>query len=135
VETRIRYGSTDATGRIFFPKYFEFFDDAILEFFRNKGICFDYLGHVHINDGAATEALVVGECYCRFTNEVFFDDVLEVRPEIEQVGEKKITFRVTCYNKTQGKTCAEGGLTFVCVNTEEKKATKIPKRMLTNLIS
>lgn len=135
MEIRIRYGSTDATGRIFFPKYLEFFDDAILEFFRSKGIFFDGLGHIRIGDYTAAEAFVVGECHCRFTDEALFDDVLEFRPEIKELGEKKISFQVTCYNKTKGRTCAEGGMTFICVNPEEKKAAEIPERILTNLIS
>ncbi len=133
MEARIRYGSTDSTGRIFFPNYFEFFDDATLEFFREKGIFFDSLGHIILNNEMAEEILVVGECGCRFLGETFFDDILEVKPEIKELTEKKIIFRITCYNRTQGKICADGNITFICINAQIKKSVKIPHEIMTRL--
>jgi len=133
MEVRIRYGSTDCTGRIFFPKYLEFFDDATLEFFRERGIGSDYLGHILLNNKRIEEILVVGECQCRFLSETFFDDLLEVKPEIKEVTEKKIIFRVTCYNRTQGKICAEGNITFIFVNPQIKKSVKIPHEIIKRL--
>jgi len=133
MEVRIRYGSTDCTGRIFFPKYFEFFDDATLEFFRERGIGFDSLGRILLNNKMIEEILVVGECQCRFLSETFFDDLIEVKPEIKELTEKKIMFRVTCYNKTQGMTCAEGNITFICINAQIKKSVKIPHEIVKRL--
>jgi len=133
MEVRIRYGSTDCTGRIFFPKYLEFFDDATLEFFRERDIGFDYLGRVLLNNKRIEEILVVGECQCRFLSETFFDDLLEVKPEIKEVTEKKIIFCVTCYNRTQGKICAEGNITFICVNPQIKKSVRIPHEIIKRL--
>ena len=79
------------------------------------------------------ETLVVGECDCRFLNETFFDDILEVKPEIKELTEKKIIFRVTCYNRTQGKFCADGNITFICVHAQIKKSVKIPHEIATRL--
>jgi len=124
---------TDCTGRIFFPKYFEFFDDATLEFFREKGIIFDFLGRIILDEEMVKETLVVGECSCRFLSETLFDDILEVKPEIKTLTEKKIIFRITCYNKTQGKICADGNITFICVNAQIKKSAKIPHEMVARL--
>ena len=40
LEHRVRYRDTDSTGRIFFSRYLEFFDDATIEFFRSVGLVF-----------------------------------------------------------------------------------------------
>jgi YbgC/YbaW family acyl-CoA thioester hydrolase len=133
MEVRIRFGGTDCTGRIFFPKYFELFDDATFEFFREKGIFFDSLGHILLNDEITEEILVIGECGCRFLSPTFFDDILEVKPEIKELTGKKIIFNVTCYNKTQGKICAEGNITFIYFNAQIKKTAKIPDEIAKRL--
>lgn len=108
MEVRIRYGSTDCTGRIFFPKYFEFFDDATLEFFRERGIGSDSLGRILLNNKTIEEILVVGECQCRFLSETFFDDILDVKLEIERLTEKKLCFVLLAIIKLKGKFVQRG---------------------------
>jgi acyl-CoA thioesterase FadM len=97
-----------------------------LEFFREKGIMSDSLGHIIVNNEMAEEILVVGECGCRFLSETFFDDILEVKPEIKELTEKRIIFRITCYNRTQGKICADGNITFICIDAQIKKSVRLP---------
>ncbi len=133
MEVRIRYSNTDCTGRIFFPKYFEYFDDATIEFFREKGIVFDSFGKFILDNKIADELLAVGECSCRFLSEAFFDDIVEIKLEIKELSEKKIIFHVVCFNKTEKNICAEGYIIFICISQKTKKTTKIPYEILKRL--
>lgn len=135
MQLRIRYKETDSTGRIFFTRYLEFFDDATTEYFRERKITFDGLGTMMLDNDVKDEVLVVGDCYCRFLSETFFDDVLEVVPEIEQLGEKKIVFHITCYNKTRGNICAEGSMSYICFDKINKSSAFIPHDMKARLES
>jgi YbgC/YbaW family acyl-CoA thioester hydrolase len=133
VEFRIRLRHTDCTSRIFFSRYLEFFDDSILEFFRGKGVVLTTTGHTILDSMTRDETFVVGGCSCRFINETFYDDLLEVNPKIEEFLEKTLVFQTTFYNKTRGNVAASGTMTFVYINASTKKAIPIPQDLLVRL--
>lgn len=135
IEVRIRFRDTDCTGRIFFSKYFEYFDDAVLEFFREKGVNCTSFGEFIIDDtlNNKEKGLVIGDSYCRFLDVVLFDDILDVTTEIETLSEKKIVFKFSCYNKTRGNVCAQGHMTLIYINLKTKKSTPLPQGFLSKL--
>jgi YbgC/YbaW family acyl-CoA thioester hydrolase len=133
METRVRYRDTDSTGRIFFSRYFEFFDDSIIEFFRERGMKCDSSGNVIADNIRNNGTFVVGECHCRFLAQTSFDDLLEIVPEIETSGGKKIVFHITCYNKTKGYVSAKGSMTYFYFDPETKRAIPVPDNVITRL--
>ena len=135
MKIRIRYRDTDSTGRIFFASYLEFFDDAISEFFRDRGITFDTLGSVNFDNEKKDEIFVVGDCYCRFFHETFYDDILELVLEIKEMREKKVEFEGTFYNKTRSNTCAKGNMSLICLDTDTNESTPIPQDLAVRLKS
>ncbi|RLG20988.1 hypothetical protein DRN74_03965 [Candidatus Micrarchaeota archaeon] len=134
MEVRVRYRDTDSTGRIFFSRYLEFFDDAVIEFFRGKGIIFDGAGHLFL-DGQQKEAtFVVGECQCRFLDETFFDDLLEVITELKELSERKVILGFTCYNKTKGRICVQGSMILVCFDPVSRRSARVPDEVRERLL-
>ena len=133
MEVRVRYRDTDSTGRIFFSRYLEFFDDAISEFFREKGVIFSTSGSVTLDNHAKDEIFVVGDCYCRFLHESFYDDILEATLEIEEFREKKVKFLGTFHNKTRGNICARGNMSLICLQADTHETTPIPADILARL--
>jgi acyl-CoA thioester hydrolase len=133
MDVRIRYRDTDCTGRIFFSRYFEYFDDAVVEFLREKGVASTSLGGFVLEDSRKGEAPVIGDAHCRFMEETFFDDMLEVRTQVDTVGEKKIVFRFTCYNKTRERVCAQGYMTLIYIDLETRTSAPLPESLLQKL--
>lgn len=129
----MRYRDTDSTGRIFFSRYFEFFDDAIIEFFREREMICDSSGNVIADNKRNDGIFVVGECYCRFLAETSFDDLLEIMPEVETSGGKKIVFNITCYNKTKGYISAKGNMTYFYFDPRIKRAIPVPYNLIVRL--
>ncbi len=134
LEHRVRYRDTDSTGRIFFSRYLEFFDDATIEFFRSIGVIFSPEGEMYVDGDKKSETFVVGSCESRFLGESFFDDVLEVKVSIGELGEKKLKLCFECVNVTKGYTCAKGSMTFVCFNPLERKSARIPDPLMKKLM-
>ncbi len=135
LEHRVRYRDTDSTGRIFFSRYLEFFDDATIEFFRSIGVIFGPEGKMYVDGKEKSETFVVGSCESRFLGESFFDDVLEVKASVGELGEKKLKLCFECVNTTRGYTCAVGSMTFVCFNPSERKSARIPDSLMEKLSS
>jgi YbgC/YbaW family acyl-CoA thioester hydrolase len=135
MEVRVRFRDTDSTGRIFFSKYLEFFDDSIIEFFRERNVTVDLLGHVIFDNKKSKGVFVIGECYCRFLSETSFDDLLEVSTEVREIKKrsKKIVFHTICYNKTKAMVSAEGNITFIYINPKTKRAIPIPQKTIMKL--
>ena len=134
-EIKIRFRDTDSTGRIFFSRYLEFFGDTTIEFFRERGIIFDPAGCLLLNGLKRDEIFVVAECHCTFLEETLFDDVVEISPELKEVGEKKMVLQFTCSNKSKGSMSAKGYMTFVCYNTKTCKSVRIPEEVRLRLDS
>jgi acyl-CoA thioester hydrolase len=76
---RVRYNECDAQGRVFNANYFVYFDIVLTELWRAALGSYDAL----TNDGLD---LVVAETGARFRAPARFDDELEIRLEIERLG-------------------------------------------------
>lgn len=133
MQIKIRYRDTDSTGRIFFTRYLEFFDDAAIEFFRERGITFDAKGSFFLDGQMRNETLIVGECYCRFLAETFYDDLLEIITKVRELSEKKVVLEFVCHNRTRKAICSQGYMTFICFDTKTKKSTRIPQEVRAKL--
>src|SRR5580692_2197572 len=76
---RVRYNECDAQGHVFNANYFVYFDVILTELWREALGSYDAL----TNDGLD---LVVAETGARFRAPARFDDELEIRLEIERLG-------------------------------------------------
>jgi acyl-CoA thioester hydrolase len=76
---RVRYNECDAQGRVFNANYFVYFDILLTELWRDALGSYDAL----TDDGLD---LVVAETGARFQAPARFDDELDIRLEIERLG-------------------------------------------------
>ncbi|KPV63370.1 MAG: acyl-CoA thioesterase YbgC [Candidatus Bathyarchaeota archaeon BA1] len=128
-EFRVRFGDTDCTGRVYFPVYVRWIDDAITELLRGRGVSYDASGGLIIDDVKLDEIFVLGEYRCRIKKPSRLDDVIVVDIKMKEVRNKVVVFKGNLFNRITGDELASGQITYICVD-KSGKSTEIPKRLL-----
>jgi acyl-CoA thioester hydrolase len=119
-ESRVRFGDTDASGRIFYVSLFHHFDTAETEFMRSIGA-----GYREIQDEHVSFPRVHVEC--DYTSALRFDDVMKIAVAVERIGGASFTlgFDVT----VEGRHAARGKMTIVAMSREAQKPVALPERV------
>lgn len=124
--SRVRFGDTDASGRIFYASLLHHFDAAETEFLRSRGVAYGSIEHqpvgfprVHVE--------------CDFSSSLAFDDPMDIAVTVERVGGSSFTlgFEVT----VEGRRAARGKLVIVCIDKATQRATPIPEALRAALVS
>jgi len=107
---RVRYNECDAQGHVFNANYFVYFDITLTELWREAFGSYDALAA----DGLD---LVVAEAGARFRSPARFDDELEIRLEVERLGN---TSMVCAIGIARGReVLAEGRIVHIFVRVEQ----------------
>lgn len=116
-ELRVRYGECDPQGIVFNANYLMYFD-----------VCFTELWRVAV--GPWQEMVergidaVVAEADLRFRAPARFDDVLELRARVADLGTTSITTEIGVVR--DGEVLVEGRLRHVVVDAKTRRKTDIP---------
>jgi acyl-CoA thioester hydrolase len=130
-EVRVRYAHTDSIGVTFFANYLVFFDDVLIEFFRDGGFTFTPQGENVVNGKTyADECWVIGEVRCKYYIPSTYDDILEISVKLKELEDKQVVFELTCYNKTTNALCAEGRMIFIYFDKKKGHSMKIPDEII-----
>jgi acyl-CoA thioester hydrolase len=119
-ESRVRFGDTDATGRIFYIALLNHFDFAETEFMRSLGI-----GYRETQDDFISFPRVHVEC--DYTGALRFDDLMKIAVTVERVGGASFTlgFDVT----VEDRRAAHGKMTIVAMSRESERPIPLPDRV------
>ncbi|MFQ6080442.1 MAG: acyl-CoA thioesterase [Candidatus Bathyarchaeia archaeon] len=128
-EFRVKFGDTDCTGRVYFPVYVRWIDDAITELLRGRGISYDSSGGLFFEDVKLDETFVLGEYRCRIEKTSCFDDVIVVDVRVKEVRNRVVVFEGNLFDGVTGDKLASGEITYICVD-KSGKSTDIPERLL-----
>ena len=116
-ELRVRYGECDPQGIVFNANYLLYFDVAFTELWRAA------VGPWQEMVERGVDA-VVAEANARFRAPARFDDMLELRSRIAQLGTTNITTEIDVVR--DGQVLVEGRLRHVCVDATTWEKTEIP---------
>src|ERR1700683_5331088 len=83
-QSRVRFGDTDASGRIFYISLLHHFDAAEVEFLRSLGV-----GYNMIQDGKIGFPRVHVEC--DYTGAITYDDLLDIAVTVDRLGRASFT--------------------------------------------
>ena len=98
----------------FFANYLIFFDDILIEFFRDRGVTFRPDGASVVEGNiVADECWFIGEVNCKYHASSAYDDLLEISIAVERIFDKKAVFCCKCSNLTANVLSAEGSMTLV----------------------
>jgi acyl-CoA thioester hydrolase len=118
-ETRVRFGDTDASGRIFYASLLRHFDAAETEFLRSRGC------------GYGNSAQQMGfprvHVECNFMIALNYDDAIAIAVSVEKVGRTSFTlvFDVT----VSARAAARGKITVVSVDRESQRPAPLPEKL------
>ena len=117
---RVRYGECDPQGVVFNARYFDYFDIALTELWRE--VAGGYAGMME--DGID---LQVVEATARYKQPARFDDELDITIAVTRLG---TTSMVTALHvRRAGELLVEGELAHVFVDTATYTKTPIPERL------
>ncbi len=108
-KTRVRYAETDAMGIVYHANYLIWFEIARTELFRSFGLPYTRFELEGLG-------LAVVEANIRYKSPAKYDDQLELKAEIAEIGSRKVSFN---YQITTGDNLlCEGKTTHVFTNNE-----------------
>ena len=116
-ESRVRFGDTDASGRIFYVSLLNHLDAAEAEFLRFLGV-----GYREIQDRKVGFPRVRVEC--DYTGALVYDDLMRIAVTVDRIGRSSFTlaFDVT----TEGRPGAHGKVTIVAIDRATQKSIPLP---------
>jgi acyl-CoA thioester hydrolase len=112
-QSRVRFGDTDASGRIFYASLLNHFDAAEAEFLRSRGV-----GYRLIQDQNVCFPRVRVEC--DYTGALVYDDLMDIAVTVDRIGGSSFTlvFDVT----VESRPAARGKVTVVCVDRQTQRS-------------
>jgi acyl-CoA thioester hydrolase len=116
-ELRVRYGECDPQGIVFNANYLLYFDVAFTELWRAA------VGPWQDMVAKGVDA-VVAEANLSFRAPARFDDDLELRAQVAQLGRSAVTTEIDVMR--DGELLVAGRLRHVCVSTDTWKKTELP---------
>lgn len=121
-ELRVRYAECDAQGIVFNARWFEYFDVAMTEFWREV-----IGGYSHLPDSLGIET-VVAETGARFRGAGRFDDLLTFVIHVRRIGTSSMRVEIDAV-RDEALLC-EGFIEYVFVDPRELRPVEIPERLL-----
>jgi YbgC/YbaW family acyl-CoA thioester hydrolase len=118
--SRVRFGDTDASGRIFYVSLLNHFDAAETEFLRHRGMAYNAQEHTTI-------AFPRAHVDCDYTSALVFDDPLDIAVTVERVGNSSFTLMFDV--SVEGRHAARGRIVIVCIDKQTQKAVAIPEKL------
>lgn len=119
---RVRWVDTDVAGVMHYSNFLRYFEACEEEFYRSLGIP---LNSVRERYGIMLPRV---EVHCVYRAPCRFDDAIEVRLSVREVGEKTITYEFQILRQADGRLAAEGYLKCIAVDSNWK-VTRLPKEL------
>jgi acyl-CoA thioester hydrolase len=119
-ESRVRFGDTDASGRIFYVALLNHFDFAETEFMRSIGVDYREIQEDHVSFPRV-------HVECDYTSALRFDDLMKIAVTVERIGGASFTlaFEVT----VEDRQAARGKMTIVAMSRAAERPVPLPQRL------
>ena len=118
-ETRIRYYELDPQGIMHNANYLAFYDQAVVEYFRN--LDYDYEKEIEeTNKDFHTVQVIV-----QYNKPLYFDDEIEIGLKIKDVGNTSMTWIMAMFIKGTGELASASEIVHVYTDMKTSKPTTI----------
>ncbi|MEO6589418.1 MAG: thioesterase family protein [Pyrinomonadaceae bacterium] len=118
-EIRVRYAETDQMGVVYHANYLIWFEIGRSEICRSRGFSYRDMEQDH------NRLLVVAECCCRYKSPAFYEDLITVRTNVEEVRSRSIRFIYEIYRASDNILLADGE-TLHLITDENKRVRSLP---------
>lgn len=106
---RVIYGDTDQMGVVYYANYLRWFETGRSEFLRQIG-----LPYATIEDQGFHFPVV--EVACRYSESARYDEVVQVKTELAQMGRATLTFHYRIARESDDALLASGSTKHACVD-------------------
>ena len=120
-QSRVRFGDTDASGRIFYVSLLNHFDAAEAEFLRSLGV-----GYREIQDRKVGFPRVRVEC--DYLGALVYDDLMDIAVTVDRLGTRVIYSGVR-RERRRPRLRARGKVTIVSMDRETQRAIPLPENL------
>jgi len=117
---RVRFSELDPQGVVFYSRYFEYADAAIIGYFRNNGV------------SAAAEPgydFQIKTCSAEFFRPLKMDDEYCTLVSVKRLGKSSVLFLVSICERRTEEPCCVLEVLQVYVNLEVMSSTPIPESL------
>lgn len=121
--SRVRFGDTDASGRIFYASLLRHFDAAETEFLRSIGCGY--------GDEAGETGFPRVHLDCHFISPLTYDDPMAIEVTVERVGRTSFTLMFDV--RVKERQAARGKITIVSIDRKTQRPTPLPEKLRTAL--
>jgi len=123
-KSRLRWGDTDASGRVYYVSLFRHLEAAEMEFLRD-------LGYVYGTGELQPVTFPRVHAECDYTSALVNDDVMDIAVTVERVGSASftLTFDVT----VEGRHAARGKVVVVCMDRQTQRSRPLPGKFAETL--
>jgi len=119
---RVRYADTDQMGVVYHARYLEWFESARTEMLR-------YAGFPYRNLEEQGFFLPVIEAHCRYRLPVHYDEVVNIRTQMEEINRLKIRLKYRLFIEGHPALRAEGW-TLHCFTDKGGKPVRAPQELI-----
>lgn len=116
---RVRYEETDRQDVVFYANYVTFQDETFSQYMRE-------IGYDYADVEAAGWDLHVVNVDLDYRGQATFDDELQHRLRVAEIGEASMTSEYAAARADDGTLLVEGTVTHVAVDHETREPTRIP---------
>ena len=117
---RVRFSELDPQGVVFYSRYFEYADAAIIGYFRSNGIL------VGEDEGRDFQVKTVS---AEFFRPLRKDDEFQAFVSVKRLGKSSVLFLVSVCESRTGKQCCAIEVLQVYVDLETARSTPVPKSL------
>jgi acyl-CoA thioester hydrolase len=113
-QVKVRFSETDMFGHLNNTVPFTYFEEARIEFFKNKGLIQDWA------NGYQETIMVVADLQCDYLKQVFFDEQLDIYVKANRIGNSSADLHYMAKNR-KGDICFVGRGTVVQISKDTGK--------------
>lgn len=124
IQHRVQWGDVDMARVIYFPRYFDYFAMAELEWFRSMGLRYE----------AMLETFGVWmprvASHADFLAPARLADLLSIELYLKRLGRTSFTFGFDAYRLPDGTKLAEGYITIATVSRTRFRPVRVPRKLV-----
>lgn len=119
----VRFGEIDYAGIVYYPNFFDFYQQAEEEFMHHLGYPYPHLL------GILKQGFPIIHVEADFKNPVRYGDTIEIALTVAHLGTSSVTFHFDVYKAGQDTLCATATIGHALIDTLAFKSIPIPAEM------
>jgi YbgC/YbaW family acyl-CoA thioester hydrolase len=124
IEQRVAWSDVDLARIVYFPRYFGYFENAELEWIRQKGLSYEKL----LEETSVWMPRVAA--HCNFRAPAHLADLVSIEMRLDRLGKTSFTLGFDAFRLPERTHLADGYIAIATVSRESFRPTPVPERLV-----